>query len=274
MSVDVRICTASSSATATSDCRGQVLVSGSYGGEYNAFHAGKWGLRGVILNDAGVGKNGAGIRGLAYLDRVGLSAATADARTCHIGDAEHMLAHGIISYVNNTARAMDCRAGESVRECAERLRSASIADTPMPEVHGGRRVAIRYAPAPAIVCLDAAPLLEEGDAGAIVITGSHAALFRGKPDDVIKPKVRAIFFSDAGVGLDQAGIARLPTLDERGIAAGCASAASAEIGDAQSIYREGVLSYVNDTAARLGARAGTRVCDFVASLCDAWKVTA
>ena len=271
MSPSVRICTASSSATATSDCRGQVLVSGSYGGEYNAFHAGKWGIRGVILNDAGVGKNGAGIRGLAYLDRVGLAAAAADAQTCHIGDAEHMLAHGIVSHVNHAAGAAGCRVGESVRTCAERLRAVCVVDTPMPEVHGGRRLVIRASPSPAIVCLDAAPLLEDSDAGTIAVTGSHAALFRGKPDGVVKPQVRAIFFSDAGVGLDQAGIARLPTLDERGIVAGCASADSAEIGDAQSIYREGVLSHVNVTAARLGGRAGLRVSDFVASLCHTWR---
>ena len=273
MSPPVRICTAPSSATANSDCHGQVLVSGSYGGEYNAFHAGKWGIRGVILNDAGVGKNGAGIRGLAYLDRVGLAAATADARTCHIGDAEHMLAHGAISYVNAAAWAAGCRPGESVHECAERLRATPVVSAPMPEVQGGRRVVIRASPMPAIICLDAAPLLEDSDAGSIVVTGSHAALFRGKPDGIVKPQVRAIFFSDAGVGLDQAGIARLPTLDERGIVAGCASADSAEIGDAQSIYREGVLSHVNAAAARLGGRAGDRVCDFVASLCDVWRVS-
>jgi len=272
MSAEVRICTASSSATATNECRGQVLVSGSYGGEYNAFHAGKWGIRGVILNDAGVGKNGAGIRGLAYLDRVGLAAATADARTCHIGDAQHMLAHGIISYVNSAARAIGCVPGDSVRRCAERLRTAPVVNSPMPEVHGGKRVVIRASPAPAIVCLDAAPLLEDGDAGAIVITGSHAALFRGKPDDVVKPQVRAIFFSDAGVGLDRAGIARLATLDERGIAAGCASADSAEIGNAQSIYREGVLSHVNETAARLGGYAGGRIFEFVDSLWEVWRM--
>jgi len=183
-----------------------------------------------------------------------------------------MLSHGIISYVNSAARTVGCRPGDSVRGCAERLRVAPVVESPMPEVHGGRRVMIRVSPTPAIVCLDAAPLLEDSDAGAIVITGSHAALFRGKPDGVVKPQVRAIFFSDAGVGLDQAGIARLSTLDERGIAAGCASASSAEIGDAQSIYREGVLSHTNETAARLGGRAGQRIVEFVASLCDAWRM--
>ncbi len=73
-------------------------------------------------------------------------------------------------------------------------------------------------------------------------------------------------------GVDRAGIARLSTLDERGIAAGCASAQSAEIGDAQSIYREGVLSHVNETAARLGVLAGQRIVDCVASLCQVWRV--
>ena len=49
---DVRILTFSSSATATKDCVGHVVVSGSYGGEYNAWHAAKWGIRGLIRHQA------------------------------------------------------------------------------------------------------------------------------------------------------------------------------------------------------------------------------
>jgi hypothetical protein len=272
MSGGVSIRTAPSSATAAEDCRGNVLVSGSYGGEYNAYHAGKWGIRGVILNDAGVGKDGAGIRGLAYLDGVGLAAAAADARTCHIGDGDHMLAHGIVSHVNRAAAAQGCVPGETVRRCAERLRCAPVIDEPMPPIHGGKRYVIsRCGGEPPVICLDAAPMLEPGDAGSIVITGSHAALFRGLPDDVIRPEVRAIFFSDAGVGLNGAGIARLPTLDERRIAAGTASADSAAIGDARSIYESGVLSHVNLTAAALGASAGMSIRAFVAALLSRWR---
>jgi hypothetical protein len=51
------------------------------------------------MNDAGVGKDNAGICGLDYLDQINLAAATADAQTCHIGDGDHMLEHGIISCV-------------------------------------------------------------------------------------------------------------------------------------------------------------------------------
>jgi hypothetical protein len=269
----VLILTTPSSATATDNCRGNVLVSGSYGGEYNAYHAGKWGIRGVILNDAGVGKDGAGIRGLAYLDGVGLAAATADARSCHIGDGDHMLAHGVISYVNRAAAAQGCGPGDTVRQCAVRLRAAPVIDQPMPPIHGSRRhVSSNRLGEPPVVGLDAAPLLEPGDAGSIVVSGSHAALFRGQPDDVVKPDVRAIFFSDAGVGLDAAGIARLPLLDERGIAAGTASADSAAIGDARSIYEHGVLSHVNRTAATLGAAPGVSIRKFIADLVARWRM--
>ncbi len=261
---NVTIVTASSSATAPEDCRNNVLVSGSYGGEYNAFHAAKRPLRGVVLNDAGVGKDGAGISGLAYLDRIGLAAAAADARSCHIGDGDDMLAQGTISFVNQAAARLGCAAGQSVRACAELMLRGPVIDRPPPEIAGGKRFVVRDVPGePRVVCLDAAPMLEAGDAGAIAITGSHAALFRGRPDDVVRPAVSAIVFSDGGVGKDQAGISRLRLLDERGIAAAAASADSAPIGNARAIYRDGVLSHVNATAEAAGATPGMTVSAFV-----------
>lgn len=264
---DVRIVTASSSAQATADCREQVLVSGSYGGEYNAFHAAKWNLRGVVLNDAGVGRDRAGVRGLDYLDRIGLPAATADAMTCHIADGDHMLAHGVVSHVNAAAHQLGCRVGMSVKVCAELMMHGEPVLTEPPPISGGKRYEVHDVPGePKVICLDAAPMLEASDAGAIAITGSHAALFRGRPDDVVKPQLHAIFFSDGGVGLDAAGVRRLPELDKRGIPAGAAAAMSAPIGDARAIYADGVFSYVNETAARLGAAPGQKIADFVAAL--------
>jgi hypothetical protein len=272
MTSGVRIYTAPSSATAPPECAGHVLISGSYGGEYNAYHAGKLHVRGVILNDAGVGLQHAGIRGLEYLDRIELAAATADANTCHIGDGDHMLEYGRISYINRSAARWGCREGETVRHCAERMCQAPPVNAPMPLISGGKRYTISANPGePGVICLDAAPMLTDEDAGRIVITGSHAALFRGKPDTVVGPAVRAIFFSDAGVGLDAAGIARLPTLDERGIVAGTASAATAAIGDARSVYNEGILSHVNTTARRYGATVGLPIREFVAMLVADWK---
>jgi hypothetical protein len=263
----VRIFAVPSSATAPDECAGHVVVSGSYGGEYNAWHAAKHGIRGVVLNDAGVGFNMAGIKGLAYLDRIGLPACTSDVMSCHIGDGEHMLDHGIISYVNESAAALGFAPGDSVKRAAEGMRRAPVVTTPPPPIHGGKRHELGLsANGVRVVCVDAAPMLGEADAGAIAITGSHAALFRGKPDDVIRPHLEAVFFSDGGVGLDAAGIARLPTLDGRGIVSGAVSASSASIGDAMSIYERGILYHLNRCAIDAGAAVGMPLKSFVARL--------
>ncbi|MEJ0011748.1 MAG: hypothetical protein WDM94_03790 [Bauldia sp.] len=247
--------------------RGQVIISGSYGGDYNAFHAGKWGLRGVVLNDAGVGKDKAGIHGIEYLEQIGLAAATADVNSCHIADGEHMLEHGVISFVNRYAIGLGCKRGDTVRAAAEKMREAPIASGELSPIAGGKRYTLIETPGkPKVIALDAAPMLAPDDAGAIAITGSHAALFRGRPDNVIAIPLRAVFFSDGGVGMDNAGVSRLPNLDEKGIPAGAAAAMSARIGDARSIYNDGVFSHVNELARAEGARRGMPVREFVAAL--------
>lgn len=257
---DVKIVTAASSATAPDETRGSVLVSGSYGGIYNAWHALRRGARAVILNDAGVGKNGAGISGLAWLDSLGVAGAVTDCWTCHIGDGEHMLAHGRISHVNQHAAALGCSVGQSAAGCAERMKAARPLDAALPEIEGGKRFVISDKPGERRVPgLDAAPLLEPGDAGAIAITGSHAALFRGRPDNIINVDLFAVFFNDAGVGLDNAGIRRLTDLEARGIIAATVSADSAEIGSARSGYDDGVISHANAIALAAGIEPGARL---------------
>jgi hypothetical protein len=261
------IVTAPSSATAPEDARGRVLVSGSYGGVYNAWHAVRKGAKAVILNDAGVGKNVAGVSGLAWLDRLGIPGAAADCHTCHIGDGDHMLACGVVSFVNERARALGGAVGQRVAQCAALFDLAPIVAVDPPPIAGGKRYVISADPGERIVLgLDAAPLLAAGDAGAIAVTGSHAALFRGQPDNVVSVDVFAAFFNDAGVGLDEAGVARLPDLDRRGIIAATVSADSAEIGRALSAYESGVISYVNATARQRGIAAGERLRDVVARL--------
>src|SRR5258706_15796406 len=71
---------------------GTVLVGASHGGIYAANLAARAGLRAVILNDAGIGKDEAGIAGLAYLDRYGMAAATVSHDSAPIGDGADMLA--------------------------------------------------------------------------------------------------------------------------------------------------------------------------------------
>jgi len=71
-------------------------------------------------------------------------------------------------------------------------------------------------------------------------------------------------FTDAGIGVDEAGVTRLPALEARGIAAGTVAAASARIGDARSTYEDGILSRVNRRASALGIVPGMAAREFVA----------
>jgi hypothetical protein len=269
---NAKILTVASCSFVRDEHRSHVIVSGSYGGRYNAFNAAKWGVRGVIMNDAGIGKDNAGIVGLEYLDQIALAAATADAQTCHIGDGDHMLEHGIISHVNATAAALGCSVGLSVRDCANLMRSATVPSAAPPSISDGARFVVHDIPGePRLICADSVGMLQPDDAGQIAITASHGALSGGRPDNAIPAGIYAVFFSDAGGGMDGAGIARLADLDQRGIVAGTTSADSAPIGDSRALYRDGILSHVNKPAVRLGGKAGMPLKEFVDILITAAK---
>ena len=90
--------------------------------------------------------------------------------------------------------------------------------------------------------INSAGLVLPEDVGHIVATGSHGALLGGKPETAIKIPVFAAIYNDADFGIENAGIARLPVLDARGIAGACVSAWSARIGDGQSTYHDGFVS--------------------------------
>jgi hypothetical protein len=124
---------------------------------------------------------------------------------------------------------------------------------------------------PRLICADSVGMLQPEDAGQIAVTASHGALSGGRPDNAIPAEIYAVFFSDAGGGMDGAGIARLTDLDQKGIVAGTTSADSAPIGDSRALYRDGILSHVNRAAARLGGRVGMPLKEFVDLLIEASK---
>ena len=111
--------------------------------------------------------------------------------------------------------------------------------------------------------LDSASLVGAEHVGAVVVTGSHGGLLGGRPDTALKADALAALFNDAGIGIDEAGVTRLPALDSRGIAAGTVAASSARIGDARSTYEDGILTRVNQRAAALGIAPGMTAREFV-----------
>jgi hypothetical protein len=137
---------------------------------------------------------------------------------------------------------------------------------PAPQEETRRRVAEAEAAGIAVLALDSASLVETQDVGAVVLTGSHGALLGGRPETAMKIAAFAAVFNDADRGMDECGIARLPALDQRGIAGATVSAWSARIGDGLSTYRDGMVTAVNEAAARRGGEIGISAVELVARL--------
>jgi hypothetical protein len=247
----------------TPEHAGQVVVAASHGGVYAGYCAAIGKVRSVILNDAGVGRERAGIGSLAYLEDLGMAAATADSRSCRIGDGADMLGCGIVSFVNGPAAALGCMPGQTVAACAERLRAAAVSSAVVTPLAESRLVVREAGELPAVVVVDSVSLVVHSDAGAIIVTASHGGLLGGDPASALKAEALAAIYCDAGFGKDRAGITRLPALDRRGIAAVTVSSDSARIGDGRSVYADGIVSCVNQTAAGLGAAVGDSVAAFV-----------
>jgi len=53
-------------------------------------------------------------------------------------------------------------------------------------------------------------MVQPEDAGQIVIAGSHGALLGGDPASALGADALMAVFHDAGIGIDEAGIARQP----------------------------------------------------------------
>jgi hypothetical protein len=235
---------------------GGVIVTGSHGGRYAAYLTLKAHPRAVVHSDAGVGKDEAGIAVIAMAEALGVAAATASHASCRIGDTADMMARGRISHANAVARALGVVPGMACRDAALRLVGASATGGDPPPCEEARRVLAEPGWLRRIVLMDSASLIAPEDAGQILVTGSHGALVGGSAAMALRVDGFAAVFSDAGVGADAAGITRLPALDERGIAGLTVSAASARIGDAASVYADGIISHANATAQRLGAHIG------------------
>jgi uncharacterized protein YunC (DUF1805 family) len=242
------------------ETRGAVLVAGSHGGVIAAYLAAKGGARAVILNDAGVGMDRAGIAGLAYLEAIGMAAAAVAHTSACIGDGADALARGEISYANSLAAACGVAPGMSCREAAERLTGAPLPQCEPPPYNEGRFLLDATPGRCEIWALDSVGKIEAADAGRVLVIGSHAALHGGRPESALVVAARAAVFHDAGVGA--AGVTRLPALAARGIAAAAVDGTTARIGDGRSLWETGVVSRVNDVAARLGARPGMRTQEF------------
>jgi hypothetical protein len=103
---------------------GAIVISGSHGGAISGAFAAKHPPALVFFNDAGGGKNDAGVAALSLLERDGIAAATVSHATARIGDALDAWLSGRVSRVNGPAVRIGI--GQSVREAVEAFVASTL----------------------------------------------------------------------------------------------------------------------------------------------------
>lgn len=252
---------------------GAVAYCGSHAGIYAAYYAASKGIAAVILNDAGIGRERAGVAGLALLAKIGVPGAAISHLSARIGDGQDGITRGVLTTVNEPASRLGLKAGQSCSEALALLHKAAPKPSPKPaaieesrfEVPGAGQGAVK------VVVMDSISLVKPEDARNVIVAASHGGALGGRPEMAIKHPVFAVVCNDADRGIDNAGTTRLPALDQRGIAAACASAFSSRIGDGRSLWEHGYISTLNDTARRHGGLIGQSTQEFVAAMVKAAK---
>jgi hypothetical protein len=212
---------------------------------------------GVLFNDAGVGKDQAGIAGIYLLERYGVCAAAVDVFSAEIGRAEETQ-NGRISYVNKPALSigvlpgMQGIAAAQVMSCAPRIFLKCSRE--IEEVTPSKSVIYSSSSGHRITVVDSNSMIGPENVNDLVFTGSHGGLVGPKP--AIPAPVLAVFYNDAGFGKNGAGVSRLPWLERNGIAAATVSAASARIGVGMDTYHCGLISHANAQAVDFGIKPG------------------
>lgn len=105
----------------TREDEGAIVVCASHGGTSSGEFALEVPLKAVIFNDAGVGKDNAGIAALEMLQKRGVAAATVAHTSGRIGDSMDMWENGVLSHVNAVGRSAGLAVGAKVKATLSEL---------------------------------------------------------------------------------------------------------------------------------------------------------
>ncbi|MBM4339354.1 MAG: hypothetical protein FJ110_07400 [Deltaproteobacteria bacterium] len=248
-----------SAASMSPDETGQIVVAGSHGAETTARHMSRYLPFGVFLNDAGVGKNQAGISCLHVFEVMSILGATVDCMSARIGDGEDHYASGIVSAVNSLAEKSGVRVGMRVAEACQKMIQAKTSSTFLYTTEVVYQIGNRR-----IVLADSISFLNESHRECVVVCGSHCA--HTTLEWTKDLNLKSIFLNDAGKGKENQGISALPAYDKFEVPAAAIDCMTAMIGHARDAWETGLISVANGLASTLGVKTGMKVQDAAKSL--------
>ncbi|MBA7626728.1 hypothetical protein ES703_34183 [subsurface metagenome] len=98
-----------------------IIITGSHSGIPGGKYLFGLNIKGVIGNDAGMGKNNAGIAGMKILEEHGIPAAAVLGMSAHIGNGTSTYEQGKISATNELAKKLGITIGMSAKEAADKM---------------------------------------------------------------------------------------------------------------------------------------------------------
>lgn len=236
-----------------------ILVCGSHCGDNGALakKVRSCHVKAVFLNNAGIGKNQAGISGLTHYQSENILACAVDNYSAEIGISIDTWENGIISHTNTSAEEAGIQVGDTVKAAVAKiidgchLLSSTTENTEAePQVNTKQESITKQVQTEIdgikITVTDSITFLNEKNAGDIVVCGSHGGVSAGHYAE--KHGVKAVFFNDAGIGKNNAGTKSLDSLSEAGILACTVDCMSAEIFNGQDILDNGIISVCNELA--------------------------
>ena len=235
-----------------------VVVPSSYLGVLPARLMAPHNPRAVIAHDGCIGKDGAGIAGLWYLEALGIPAAAADGMSAELGNGLDLYETGTISRVNVLAERAGVIEGMPVIEAAELLLNNDPGD-----VSAGTKIR-RESMATSetgreIIVTDSIVFALPEDNRNVLVTAGHTG--RSGAKFLLEVSPHGFICSDGGMSKNNAGITGLETTQEHGLAGACCDAWSAPVGDAFKAFEEGKISACNDAARDRGVEIGMSVRD-------------
>ena len=102
---------------------GCLAVSGSHGGLSSARYALAARPLLSVFNDAGGGKDGAGLAALDFLQLRGLAACTVSHESARIGEAQSTMDQGLVTHLNGLALTLGVRVGQPCLQVIEHLQT-------------------------------------------------------------------------------------------------------------------------------------------------------
>lgn len=96
-----------------------IIITGSHGGVNACEHLGNMKIKGMVSNDAGIGKNEAGIAGMKALDKYDIPAVAVATMSAKIGNGTSTYEQGSLSATNELAKKLGISEGMSAREAAD-----------------------------------------------------------------------------------------------------------------------------------------------------------